>query len=202
MHVIVNRIHFGNFRFIVELEADPEIEVSQLILWVAEKIDVRTLPLDEFAVEQLIYAVKEPLRSKLYRQLEMEKQALQYTFAEKVVVAGDLKPRHLRKKTRELQREHVEGLMRIERNMLQNELLTLDKTAYDLEILQAESHIFAEERFLCRLKDKDVDESWIRQFCFEFAFDSVRREQILAEAALQRQPTRPNFAEGQDLEEG
>jgi hypothetical protein len=132
----------------------------------------------------------------------MEKRALQHTFAERFVVAGDLKPRHLRKRTRELQREHVEGLMRIERNMLQNELLTLDKTAYDLEILQAESHIFAEERFLCRLKDKEVDESWIRQFCFEFAFDPVRREQILAEAARQPQPARPDFAEEQDLEEG
>ena len=193
MHVIINRIHFGNFRFIVELEAGPGIEAGQRTLWVAEKIEVWTLPLSEFSIEQLIYAVREPLRARLYRQLEVERQELQHAFAEKLASVGDLKPRHLRKKTHELRRQQEDALTRVERTLLQDELLMLDKANYDLEILQAESHIFSEERFLRRFQENEMDENAIRQFCFEFAFDRTRREQILEEAASQPQPPRPVF---------
>src|SRR6266702_2097503 len=87
MHVIINRIHFVNFRFLVELEAGNEIELGQVTLWVEEKIDVSTLPLREFTLEQLLYAVREPLRGHLYTQLEAQRGRLQQGFSEKGAVS-------------------------------------------------------------------------------------------------------------------
>jgi hypothetical protein len=197
MHAIINRIHFGNFRFIIELEIAPEIEPGQLTLWVAEKIDVSTLPLNKFTVEQLIYAVREPWRARLYQQLKEEKQELQHAFTERLSSAEDLKPRHLRKRTRELLRQQEDALTQVEHTLLRDKLLTLDRADYNLEILQAESHLFAEDRFLRRLREGEMDEDEIRQFCFEFAFDRARREQVLAEATRQPQPPRPVFEEEQ-----
>ena len=200
MHVIINRIHFGNFRFIVDLEAGPEVEPGQLTLWVAEKVDVRTLPLHEFTLDQLMYSLKEPLRARLYMQLETEKLALQQNFAGKVSTLSP--PETLDQKrtdgksgnrARELRRQQEKALLHLEHTFLQKKLLTLDQTTYNLETLQAESHIFCEERFLHHFNDTEVDDTYIRQFCFQFAFDPIARAKLLAEADQQLQPARPVF---------
>ena len=201
MHVIINRIHFGNFRFILELEAGPEIEEpGQLTLWVAEKIDVQTIPLREFTLEQLLYSVKEPLRSDLYLQLETEKQSLQQTFTEKISASFTFsEQKHssdkVGYKTRELRLQQKKALLHLEQSFRQNELRSLDRTQYDLETLQAESHLFSEERFLHHFRDQEVDDAEIRQFCFQFAFDPVKRAEILAEAVSQPQPMKPIFSQ-------
>ncbi len=200
MHVIINRIHFGNFRFILELEAGPAVEPGQLTLWMAEKIDIHAVPLSEFRLEQLLYAVKEPLRAQLYMQLEMEKQALQQAFQEKHATFFAYERTQQKRvgertgnKTRDLRRQQEKLLLQLEQDFRQNELLKLEQTAYNLETLQAESHIFSEERFLRHFKDNEVNDSVIRQFCFQFAFDPVQREKVLAETARLPQPAKPFF---------
>jgi hypothetical protein len=195
MHAIINRIHFGNFRFLVELEARDETEPGQITLWVEEKIDVSTLPLSEFTLEQLLYAVREPSRGRLHTQLEAQREKLRQGRSEK----SEIPPEKKRSKGRvkntvsDLRRQQGKTLLQFEHDFRQNQLLALDRTAYNLEILQAESHIFGETRFLHHFKDGEIDDSTLRQRCFQFAFDSERRAQMLEEAGKQPQPARQIF---------
>jgi len=199
MHVIINRIHFGNFRFLVELEAGDKTEQGQITLWVEEKIDVGTLPLSDFTLEQLLYAVREPLRGRLHTQLEAQRERLRQGFAEKSEVSQSSEKKRGKERGRmkntvdDLRRQQEKTLLQFEHNLRQDQLLALDRTAYNLEILQAESHIFGEMQFLNHFKDGEVDDEFLRQSCFQFAFDPKRRAQMLEEAGKQPQPARQVF---------
>ena len=81
--MITNTMYFGNYKFDVELDTGSETGANQLTVWVAEKLNIDTVPLKQFGVAQLLNALIEPERTRLHR-LEEEKRACQHSFEQEV----------------------------------------------------------------------------------------------------------------------
>jgi hypothetical protein len=80
MRMITDTMHYGNYKFDVELDMGSETGANQLTVWVAEKLNIDTVPLKQFGVAQLLNALIEPMRTRLHARLEEEKRACQQSF--------------------------------------------------------------------------------------------------------------------------
>src|SRR5215831_7635264 len=85
MRMITNTMNFGTYKFDVELDTGSETGANQLTVWVAEKLNIDTVPLKQFGVAQLLNALIEPERTRLHARLEEEKCAFQHSFELEIV---------------------------------------------------------------------------------------------------------------------
>src|SRR3989442_8400624 len=111
MRMITDTMYFGNYKFDVELDTGSETGANQLTIWVAEKLNIDTVPLKQFGVAQLLNALIQPERTRLLDRLEEEKRACQHSFELEITglqgpftVAGEKQeqknPENLRRKAR------------------------------------------------------------------------------------------------------
>ena len=78
MRIITDTMYFGNHKFDMELDTGSETGAKQLTIWVAEKSNIDTVPLNQFGVAQLLDALIEPERTRLRARFEEEKCAFQH----------------------------------------------------------------------------------------------------------------------------
>ncbi len=79
MRMITDTMYFGNYKFDVELDTGSGTGANQLTVWVAEKLNIDTVPLKQIGVAHLLNALIEPER-RAARRLEEEKRACQQSF--------------------------------------------------------------------------------------------------------------------------
>src|SRR5690348_969672 len=84
MHMVTDKMYYGDYKFTVELDTGAGTGINQLTVWVSEKIDVNDVPLSRFSANQLLKALIEPLQSRLRTQLEEEKRGCQRPFEEEI----------------------------------------------------------------------------------------------------------------------
>lgn len=191
MHMITDTIHYGNYKFDVELDTGSETGANQLTVWVAEKVHVDTVSLKQFGVTQLLNALIEPERTRLHTRLEEEKRACRQQFELEITSLqcsymvpekkqGQKIPAKVKRKVRKLREQVKAALQRLEVEFARRELHTLDRQWFDCEILQVQSHIYGEAFSLRDFYFEEAHYPYIHNFCHKFAFDETYRQQVLA----------------------
>ena len=191
MRIITDTMYFGNYKFDMELDTGSETGANQLTIWVAEKLNIDTVPLKQFGVVQLLNALIEPERTRLHDRLEEEKCAFQHSFELEIAglqgpftVAGEKQgqkyPGNVKRKMRNLREQKKAALQRLEVEFARRELWSLDRRWFDPVTLRAESHVFSEEYFLRDFYFEEANYPHIRNFCRKFALDEAYRQQVLA----------------------
>jgi hypothetical protein len=191
MRIITDTMHFGNYKFDMELDTVSETGANQLTIWVAEKLNIDTVPLKQFGVAQLLNALIEPERTRLRDRFEEEKCAFQHSFELEFTglqgpftVAGEKQgqkcPGKVKRKMRKLREQKKAGLQRLEVEFARRELWSLHRRWFDPDTLQAESRVYSEEYFLRDFYFEEANYPHIRNFCRKFALDEACRQQVLA----------------------
>ena len=191
MRMITDTMYFGNYKFDVELDTGSETGANQLTVWVAEKLNIDTVPLKQFGVAHLLNALIEPERTRLHDRLEEEKRACQRSFEQEVAglqgpstVAGEKQgqkiPEKVKRKVRKIREQKKAALQRLEVEFARRELWSLDRRWFDPDTLQAESRVYSEEYFLRDFYFEEANFPHIRNFCRKFALDEAYRLQVLA----------------------
>ena len=156
MRMITDTMYFGTYKFEVELDTGSETGSNQLTVWVAEKLHIDTVPLNQFGVAQLLDALIEPERTRLRDRFEQEKCAFQHAFELEITglqgpftVAGEKQgqkyPEKVKRKMRKLREQKKAALQRLEVEFARRELWSLDRRWFDPVPLQAQSHVYSEE---------------------------------------------------------
>ena len=190
MRIITDTMYFGNYKFDMDLDTGSETGANQLTIWVAEKLNIDTVPLKQFGVAQLLNALIEPERARLHDRLEEEKRAFQHSFELEITglqgpftVAGEKQgqkyPGKVKRKMRKLREQKKAALQRLEVEFARRELWFLDRRWFDPVTLQAQSHIYSEEYFLRDFYFEEANYPHIRNFCRKFALDEAYRQQVL-----------------------
>src|SRR6516164_4560574 len=190
MRMITDTMYFGTYKFEVELDTGSETGSNQLTVWVAEKLNIDTVPLKQFGVAQLLSALIEPERTRLHDRLEEEKCAFQRSFELEITglqgqftgtgeKQGQKYPGKLKRKMRKLREQKKAALQRLEVEFARRELWPLDRRWFDPDTLQAQSHVFSEEYFLRDFYFEEANYPHIRNFCRKFALDEAYRQQVL-----------------------
>src|SRR5215471_1495729 len=125
MRMNTDTMYFGNYKFDVELDTGSETGAHQLTIWVAEKLNIDTVPLKQFGVAQLLNALIEPERTRLHARLEEENRAFQRSFELEIAslhrpytAAGEKQeqkiPGKVKRKLRKLREQKQAALQRLE----------------------------------------------------------------------------------------
>ena len=190
MRIITDTMYFGNYKFDMDLDTGSETGANQLTIWVAEKLNIDTVPLKQFGVAQLLNALIEPERTRLRDRFEEEKCAFQHSFELEITglqgpftVAGEKQgqkyPGKVKRKMRKLREQKKAALQRLEVEFARRELWSLDRRWFDPVTLQAQSHVYSEEYFLRDFYFEEANYPHIRNFCRKFALDEAYRQQVL-----------------------
>ena len=190
MRIITDTMYFGNYKFDMDLDTGSETGANQLTIWVAEKLNIDTVPLKQFGLVQLLNALIEPERARLRDRFEEEKCAFQHSFELEITglqgpftVAGEKQgqkyPGKVKRKMRKLREQKKAALQRLEVEFARRELWSLDRRWFDPVTLQAQSHIYREEYFLRDFYFEEANYPHIRNFCRKFALDEAYRQQVL-----------------------
>ncbi len=186
--MITDTMYYGNYKFEVELDTGSETGANQLAVWVAEKLNIDTVPLKQFGVAQLLNALIEPERMRLYTKLEEEKHACQQSFELEIAslhrpytAPGEKQEQKIpgKRKVRKLREQKKAALQRLEVEFARRELWPLDRRWFDLDTLQAQSRVYSEEYFLRDFYFEEANYPHIRNFCRKFALDEAYRQQVL-----------------------
>ncbi|HEX9134936.1 MAG TPA: hypothetical protein VF844_21845 [Ktedonobacteraceae bacterium] len=191
MRMITDTMYFGNYKFDLELDTGSETGANQLTVWVAEKLNIDTVPLKQFGVAQLLNALIEPERTRLHDRLEEEKRACQRSFEQELAglqgpstVAGEKQgqkiPEKVKRKVRKIREQKKAALQRLEVEFGRRELWPLDRRWFDPDSLQAQSRVYSEEYFLRDFYFEEANFPHIRNFCRKFALDEAYRKPVLA----------------------
>jgi hypothetical protein len=191
MRMITDTMYFGNYKFDVELDTGSETGANQLTIWVAEKLNIDTVPLKQFGVAHLMNALIEPERTRLHDRFEEEKCAFQHSFELEIAglqgpftVAGEKQgqkiPEKVKRKMRKLREQKKAARPRLEVEFARRELWSLDRRWFDPVTLQAQSHVYSEEYVLRDFYFEEANYPHIRNFCRKFALDEAYRQQVLA----------------------
>lgn len=191
MRMVTDKIYYGDYKFIVELDTGAETGANQLTVWAAEKVDIDTVSLSQFSADQLLKALIEPLQSRLRAQLAEEKRECQRPFEAEIAELqgpfqttkekkGKQLPGKVKRKVRNLREQMKIAVRQLEADFLRRELRTLDRHYFARAILQAESRVFGEERTLRDFYFEEANDHHIRNFCRRFALDSAYRQEVLA----------------------
>jgi hypothetical protein len=89
MRAVADKMYYGDYKFLVELDTGAETGTNQVTVWVAEKISIDSVSLVEFRIEQLLKALAEPLQSLLRARLEEEKYRYRKPFKDEIVKLQD-----------------------------------------------------------------------------------------------------------------
>ena len=191
MRMITDTMYYGNYKFDVELDTGSETGANQLTVWVAEKVNIDTVPLKQFGVAQLLTALIEPERARLHAKLEEEKFAFQQSFELEIAslqhpytVPGEKRGQKISEKVKrkacKLGEQMKAALQRLEVEFARRELWSLDRQWFDRDTLQAESRAYGEEFSLRDFYFEEANYPHIRNFCRKFALDETYRQQVLA----------------------
>ncbi|HLZ59374.1 MAG TPA: hypothetical protein VKR06_20715 [Ktedonosporobacter sp.] len=191
MHTIVDTFFYGNFKFMVELDTGSETGSEQLTVWVAEKADIETVPLSHFKIDQLLNALMEPQKTRLNTLLKIQKEACQKSFEDEIenlqntpaqpTKKGKPKlPGKVERRIREARKHMKKALQQLERKFVRQELVTIERQWFNLEMLWGESRIFGEECFLRDFYFEEANDHNIRNFCRKFALDETYRREVLS----------------------
>jgi hypothetical protein len=191
MRMITDTMHYGNYKFDVELDTGSETGANQLTVWVAEKVNIDTVPLKQFGVAHLLNALIEPERARLHTKLEEEKLACQQSFELEIASLqrpytlpgekqGQKIPEKVKRKARKIREQKKAALQRLEVAFARRELWFLDRQWFDRDTLQAESRAYSEEFSLRDFYFEEANFPRIRNFCRKFALDEAYRQQVLA----------------------
>lgn len=189
MRMEVDKIYYGNYLFRVELDTGAETGENQLTVWFAEKINTASFPLTRFKPEQLFKALLEPYKSSLHAQLEQEKSQRRKPFQEEIdglrnsFAASEKRkvPAKVKRQINDLRRQMNIALKRQEADFTHRAVLPLDRSCFDMEILQSSSNYFEHERFLRDFYFEEASKQYIRNFCRKFANDEIYRQRVLAQ---------------------
>ena len=189
MRITTDTMYFGKYKFDMELDTGSETGANQLTIWVAEKLNIDTVPLKQFGVAQLLNALIEPEHTRLHDRLEEEKRVCQHSFELEITglqgptVAGEKQgqkyPGKVKRKIRKLHEQMKAALQRLEVEFARRELWSLDRRWFDPVTLQAQSHVYSEEYFLRDFYFEEANYPHIRNFCRKFALDEAYRQQVL-----------------------
>lgn len=191
MHADVCKMHYGNYKFTAEINTGSETGENQLTVWFAEKVGVEHLHLSQFPIDLLLKALQEPMQSHLRTQLEQEKIACQQAFeAELESLQLPFQPpkeeptkklsSKVKRQIRQMRQKMNGAVQRLEAEFLKCALLPLDRHCFDLDMLQAASHVFGEARFLRDFYFEETNNHHIKDFCQRFALDEAYRQDVLA----------------------
>ena len=191
MRMITDTMYYGDHKFDVELDTGSETGANQLTIWVAEKLNIDTVPLKQFGVAQLLNALIEPERARLHAKLEEEKLARQQSFELEIAslqrpytVPGEKQgqkiPEKVKRKARKLREQMKAARPRLEVEFARRELWSLDRQWFDRDTLQAQSCIYGEEFSLRDFYFEEANYPHIRNFCRKFALDEAYRKPVLA----------------------
>jgi hypothetical protein len=191
MRMITDTMYYGNYKFDVELDTGSQTGANQLTVWVAEKLNIETVPLKQFGMAQLLNALIEPERARLHSKLEEEKRACQRSFELEIAslqrtctVAGEKQeqkiPEKVKRKARKLREQKKAALQRLEVEFARRELWSLDRRWFDRDTLQAQSRVYSEEFSLRDFYFEEANFPHIRNFCRKFALDEAYRKPVLA----------------------
>jgi len=189
MRMEVDKMYYGNYLFRVELDTGAETGANQLMVWFAEKRNIATIPLTHFKPDQLLKALLEPHKSSLHSQLEQEKANHRRPFLEEIVglqcpsptaAATKIAPAKIKRRVNDLHKQMNITLQRLESDFTRRTLLTLHRSCFDTDILQKESHLFGNERFLRDFYFEESNKQHIRNFCRKFATDEAYRQRVMA----------------------
>jgi hypothetical protein len=191
MRMLTDTMYYGNYKFDVELDTGSETGANQLMVWVAEKLNIDTVPLKQFGVAQLLNALIEPERARLHAKLEEEKLACQQSFELEIAslqrpytVSGEKQgqkiPEKVKRKARKLREQMNVARPRLEVECARRELWSLDRQWFDRDTLQAQSHVYGEEFSLRDFYFEEANYPHIHNFCRKFALDEAYRQQVLA----------------------
>jgi len=190
MRIITDTMYFGTYKFDMDLDTGSETGANQLTIWVAEKLNIDTVPLKQFGLVQLLNALIEPERTRLRDRFEEEKCAFQHSFELEITglqgpftVAGEKQgkkyPGKVKRKMRKLREQKKAALQRLEVEFARRELWSLGRRWFDPVTLQAQSHVYSEEYFLRDFYFEEANYPHIRNFCRKFALDEAYRQQVL-----------------------
>src|SRR5438876_12160411 len=84
MRMITDTMYYGNYKFDVELDTGSETGANQLTVWVAEKVNIDTVPLKQYGMAQLLTALVEPECAHPHAKLEEEKFAFQQSLDQEI----------------------------------------------------------------------------------------------------------------------
>jgi hypothetical protein len=191
VRMTTDTMYYGYYRFVVEFDAGSETGSNQLTVWVAEKSDIAAVPLKQFGAAQLLSALIEPERSRLYAALAEEQRAcrqpfelgiasLQQPFRAAGGKQGQKMPEKAKRKARKLRQQMKSALQRLEVEFARRELWSLDRRWYDRNLLLAQSRVFGEEFSLRDFYFEEANGPHARNFCRKFALDEDYRQQVLA----------------------
>jgi len=191
MRADVYKMLYGNYKFTTELDTGSETGENQLTVWFAEKVDVEHVDLTQFSIDLLLKALQEPLQSRFCAQLQEEKithqqaleaqiATLQRPFQATKEQQEKKLPSKVRRQIRQLRQQMKSALRHLEAEFIKRELMPLERQCFDLDMLQAASHVFGEAHFLRDFYFEEANKGHIKDFCQKFALDEAYREDVLA----------------------
>lgn len=188
MSAIMDEFDYGNFRFIVEVDAGFAPGVQQATLWAAEKVDVDTLPLSHFTLPQLLHALPSTHKRSLVARYESLQFICRNCFEEEIedLVRFCSKRTGRRKKRRYEEAKHtirfIRGqiqleLQQSEKEFIEEEIIVLERRVFDRALLQEVCEEFHPVRYIRDFYFEEQDISYIREFCKRYALDAAFRAQ-------------------------
>ena len=187
MRMEVDKMYYDNYQFRVELDTGAETGTNQLMVWFAEKMNSATIPLTHFKPDQLLKALLEPYKSSFQIRLEQEKSHHRRSFQEEIGLQCSspalskerIVPVKVKRRIHDLRKQMNTALQRLEADFTHRTLLTLDRSCFDPGILQVESRLFGNERFLRDFYFEESSKQHIRNFCRRFANDEAYRQRVM-----------------------
>ncbi|MDQ2906928.1 MAG: winged helix-turn-helix domain-containing protein [Chloroflexota bacterium] len=191
MHMIMDKMYCGNYKFVVEFDSGSETGSNQLTVWAAEKTDIDAVPLKQIGTTHLLEALIEPERSRLHAKLEEERRVcrqpfelelanLQHSFKATGEKQGQKIPGKLKRDVRKLRQQMNVALQRLEVEFARQELWSLDRQWYDRDTLLTHSHVYNTAFSLRNCYFDEANDPYIYPFCQTFAQDEAYRQQVLA----------------------
>lgn len=189
MYGITQTLKYGEYQFYIGFDSGSETGLNQLLVDAAEKIDVDSVPLSTFSLEELLQALREPDHTRLRERLEAQKRAqvqpLDIAIAElerplhEPGGKGRFLPHKERKQVKELRRQKREALQQLEGRFLRQEVLLLDAERFDRSILCQHTKRYGESRHLRDFYFEEANDQYIHNFCRKFALDADYRQEVL-----------------------
>jgi hypothetical protein len=189
MYLEMYIIKQGNFKFMVEMDTGSEVGENQLSLWYSERVDINTIPLEQIDIHLLLKALKEPQRTLLLpsmeelkcirkQQLEREINELLQPYQTTHIQPARKMPGDTKRQIKRLRKNIEQLIKQVEQTFIREELLTLERDCFNLELIAEESQIYGEWRFLRNFYFEEAEQQTIQNFCHEFASSEQYRLEV------------------------
>ncbi|GCE26511.1 hypothetical protein KDA_19950 [Dictyobacter alpinus] len=180
MRVEMYKISYGNYKFTAEIDTGAEVGDNQITLWYCEKIPMDALSLAQINTQLLLKALKEPHKSLLMPYLDEIKQNHKQTLEQEMSAiikpySSQKLPGEIKRKIRRMREKIRVTLEQLETQFMQQEILTLERTCFDLDAIEKDYQIYGEWKFLRDFLFEEATYENIRNFCHDFASNPSTR---------------------------